>query len=311
MKPAKKVTIIVAAALIVVGFMISLGALNSMGFDFKKLNTVNYETNTYMIDEAFTNISVESDACDVRLLLSDDGSCKVICNESDEVSHSVTVQNHTLLIDSKDKRKWYEHIGFYFGNYGKMEVEIYLPQSEYESLYILGISGDIIVPDDFSFSDAKIRNTSGDVSFQGSVKNDLSVKTVSGDLYVKDANPKNLDVKSTSGTIQLTDIECQKASSETTSGEIIFSNLIASENIYIESVSGDVQLYVSDSNYLWIKTVSGDVSGSLLSEKIFKTETISGDIRVPKTTGEGECEIKTTSGDVDITYNLKYNDGID
>lgn len=279
MRTGKKNAILIAVILIVVGLFISFGGLLAMNFDFNKMNTLNFETNTYSVDEGFSHIYVEGAECDVRFRLSEDDSCRVVCNESDKIFHSVEVKDNILKIERTDNRKWYERMGIYWG---RMEIVVYLPQTEYESLYVLSVSGNIDIPNEFSFAEAEIRNTSGDVKFSAAVKNDLSVKTVSGN-------------------IELANIECQNATAASTSGEIVFSKVIAQENMHIESVSGDVDLLKCDADSLWIKTTSGDVSGTLLTEKKFITDTVSGDIDVPKSTFGGKCEIKTTSGDIEFT----------
>ncbi len=279
MRTAKKNAILIAVILIAVGLFISFGSFLAMGFDINKMNTMDFVTNTYSVDEKFSNISVKGAECDVRLVPSEDAACRVVCNEGDKISHSVTVEDDTLVIERKDNREWYEHIGIYWGG---MEIVVYLPQDEYEAIHVLSVSGDIDIPKEFSFSEAKIDNTSGDVSFSAPVKNELSVKTVSGDM-------------------ELTNIECQSVTATSTSGEIVFSKVTAQENIHIESVSGDVELLKCDAGSIWIKTTSGEVSGTLCTEKKFIVDTVSGDVDVPKSTYGGKCEIKTTSGDVEFT----------
>ena len=320
MKTSTKIVIIMAATAILIGIFIGIGALIAMKFDFTKLDNITYVTNTYQVEDAFTDISVECVECDVRLLPSEDGLCKVVCNESDKITHSVTVRGGTLSVERFDNRKWYERIGINL-NWGKMELIVYLPQNEYGSLYVRNVAGNIDIPAGFSFAKADIRNTSGNVKFIADAKNELSAKTVSGEVQLSGANPAqlrvstisgnvaidsikaetNIEAETVSGNITFTDMECRNADVESTSGDLRFSRLYASGNIHIESTSGDVRLTECDADSLLIKTISGDVSGSLLTEKIFITHTSSGDIRVPDSTSGGKCEIRTTSGDVRIT----------
>lgn len=317
MKKSKKITIVAAAITVAAGLIISFGAMCAMGFDFRKMNTVSFTVNTYQVDEDFSGISVEGAESDIRLLPSEDGSCRVVCNESDKIYHSVSVKDGVLTVTRTDTRKWYEHIGIYWG---RMEITVYLPGNEYESVYVKSLSGNITVPKDFTFGDADIRNTSGNVNFSADVKNGLSAETVSGDVYVVNTAPKDLSVKSTSGDVKLSSVktggelkiktvsgdielggaECQNITAESTSGDTEFSMAYASEKISIQSVSGEVELHGCDGDSVWIKTVSGDVSGSFLTEKVFITDTQSGDVEVPVSSTGGKCEIKTTSGDIEF-----------
>lgn len=279
MKITKKNIMIIAVVLIVAGIFLSFGALASMDFDFNKLNTLSFVTNTYSVDEEFTNISVEGAECDIRLLPSEDASCRVVCNESDRISHSVTVKDNTLTIDRTDNRKWWERIGIYLG---KMEIAVYLPQTEYEALYALSLSGTIDISEDFSFAEAEIYNTSGDVEFLASVKNDLKIKTVSGEVYVADTSPKSLNVQSTSGEVTITSVKVQSV-------------------LKAKTVSGDINLRSCDADSLLLKSTSGEISGTLCTKKKFITDTVSGDVDVPKSKSGGKCEIETTSGDIEFT----------
>ncbi|MCH5297384.1 MAG: DUF4097 family beta strand repeat protein [Ruminococcus sp.] len=321
MNKSKKISIIIAIILFVIGVIISACGLCSINFDFSTLNTMNTVTKTYTVDESFRNIHIEGAECDVRLMASNDDKCRVICNESDKISHSVSTQNETLTIKRIDNRKWYEHIGIFF--WDNIEIDVYLPEIEYKELYIKSMSGNIEIPENFTFSKADVDSTSGDVSFLSNVKKEASIKTVSGDIYVGKSSAKKIDihstsgdltissinfsdeikVKSVSGDIKLSNIECQNIISNTTSGNHTFSSVNAKNNIRIESVSGDVDLYQCDSETMNIKTTSGDVTGTLLTDKIFDIKTTSGNINVPQSDIGGKCEIRTTSGDVKLAIN--------
>ncbi len=317
MKSSKKIAIIVVVAVITIGIVLSTCAMFAMGFDFTKLNTVSFETNTYSIDNEFTSISVNGAECDIRLIPSEDEICKVVCQESDKISHTVDVKNNKLMIERRDNRKWYEYIGIYWG---RMEISIYLPQGEYEELYALNLSGDIVIPENFTFGTADIQSTSGNVSFEATVSGELSAKTTSGDVYIGNAAPGKLTAVSTSGNItvknvvsqgsvqaeavsgdiELSGVRCQNISVSTTSGDVDVSDTVTSESIQAESVSGNLEFYKCDAASLRLKTSSGDVSGTLLTQKQFLTETTSGDVDVPRASSGGKCEVMTTSGDIDF-----------
>lgn len=315
MKTSKKIVIIVAVAMIVGGLAISVSALAMLDFDFTKMNTIAFVTNTYEIDEEISSISVNGAECDVRIIPSEDGHCKVVCQESDKISHSIGVENNKLIIERHDNRKWYEHIGVYWGD---MEVAIYLPQGEYDDLYAKNLSGDIDIPEGFSFESAEVQSTSGNVRFHAAVSGELSAQSTSGEVYIGNSAPTKLTATSTSGNVtvdnvtvresvtvkavsgdmKLSGIRCKSVIANTTSGKIDFSDVITTESIRAESVSGDIDLHMCDGADLRFKTSSGDVSGTLLTEKIFLTDTTSGDVDVPRSVSGGECEVTTVSGDI-------------
>lgn len=319
MSSAKKILLIVAAACVIAGLLVCFAALAAAGFEPTELNSLTFETRTYTIEQPFTDLFVDGAECDVRLFPSEDGGCKIVCLESDKIDHTVRVIDGTLTIERVDHRKWYEHI---FGiRWGRMEVAIYLPESTYASLSVTSVSGDVAIPADFSFTDATVRSTSGNIRFLASVENGLSLKTVSGDISVQDVAPKSLQAQSTSGDVtigsvrvegelavkavsgdlELSQVDCGSLNAETASGEVGASSLRAAGNVRIKTVSGDVDLKSCDADTLWIKTTSGDVSGRLLTEKIFVTDTTSGNVRVPPSASGGTCEVTTVSGNIKFT----------
>ena len=319
MSHTKKILLIVSILCIFAGLMLCLGAFAAEGFAPAKLNSLNFESHTYTIEEPFTSLFIDGAECDVRLLPSEDGDCRVVCRESVQIDHTVRVVDGTLTVERVDHRRWYERIMNF--RWGRMEVSVYLPESTYASLSVSSVSGDVTVPADFSFTEAEVQSTSGNVRFLASVENGLSVKTVSGDLSVQEVSPKSLHVRSTSGDVtlssirvegelelrtvsgdlELSQVDCGSLDAETTSGEVDASALRAVEDLRIKTVSGDVDLRSCDADTLWIKTTSGDVSGRLLSEKIFVTNTTSGSVRVPPSASGGKCEVTTTSGDIKFT----------
>ena len=320
MKPAKKKAIRFAVACVAAGLLIGFIALAALDFNFFEMGTMAPVTNEYALAEAFTNIEVYGGSSDVRLLPSEDGACTVLCHETDRVTHTVTVEKGTLTIRRNDNRKWFEHIGFTWSYWGPMEVVISLPERAYEELYIRTPTGDVEVPGDFSFTRAEVDGSSGNIRFEAEVSGDLSVKSVSGNIRVSGVSPANLTARSTSGDIaveaarvrgtfschtvsgsqKISDVTCRSASVYATSGDVLAADLLASEDIRMENISGRLELIRCDADTLWLKNVSGDVIGSLRTAKTFAANTTSGRIRVPAddAAGGGTCEVKTVSGDI-------------
>lgn len=295
MKSAKKVWIFSSVCLIVAGFIIFLVSLVVMNFDLTRLNTVNFVTNTYTIEETFTDINISGAECNISFDYAKDGQCRVVCAEGEKISHTVSVVDDTLVIEREDRREWYERIGIYWG---KMEIVVSLPESQYNSLYAKSLSGEITIPEEFTFNNAEIITTSGDINFNAKVLNDLNVKTTSGEIHVAEITPQNITVKATSGDIELENIECNTLTTDNTSGEINLTDVVVSGNLKTQTVSGDIELQDCDAKTLYLKSTSGEISGHLLTEKNFVTSTTSGDIKVPKSAGDDKCEIITTSGDI-------------
>lgn len=276
MRRAKKIALLAGCALVVVGFLLALSALIVLRFDFSKLNTMDYHTATYPVQESFSAIRVDVTDCDVQLLPAQDGACRVECPEGPGTTYSVSVDQGILTVTQHDEGAWYNHVGIYLG---PVELTIYLPMDQYERLSVNALSGSITVPDNFSFDDIQVYTTSGSVSLSAQVAGEASVETVSGNQQLTLFQPQALRLQSTSGQIQV-------------------SQVVVGGSCHIDSVSGDVKLTDCDADDLHIQTTSGNVSAALRSPKVFSTHTTSGSVRIPQGTAGGVCEITTVSGDI-------------
>ena len=302
MSKTKKVWIIVAVCCVVVGLALSVLAFAKMGFRISGLNTTTLTTNMYYADEPFSNIEIKDVESDILLLSSQDGTCHVECTESDAIKHQVYVIGDTLTVERTDTRKWYERIGFFWGD---MCIKVYLPEKVYEKLDVTSVSGDICVSDDYAdfiFGEAVFHTTSGAILFDNVAQNGLSAQTVSGDICVLNVHGPAVDLKSTSGDIRLSDIQSDALTIKTTSGDIrLGTHVLISGPLTIDTTSGDMQLDACDAESLRLDSVSGDIVGTLLSEKHFTVHTTSGDVHVDDTpTARQTCQVSTTSGDVHI-----------
>ena len=114
MSKGMKISFIVAVALIFIGTVAFVGVMFMFKWDFAKLSTDKYETNSYEINEDFDNILIETDTANVTLVPYFDGKCSVVCYEQSNVKHSVLVRDGALTVSVEDTRKWYEYIGFNF-----------------------------------------------------------------------------------------------------------------------------------------------------------------------------------------------------
>lgn len=316
MKKQTKIWLISAAVLIVLGIMLFNAAMTVNHWDFSKISTINYQTNTYTFNKAFHNIEIKTDTADILFLPSEDGICKVVCHEKDTALHDVLVQDKTLIVKVIPVKDWVQ-IGI---SSESPKITVYLPETEYASLLIRENTGDIEIPKGFHFQSVDITTSTGDVKNYASASEDIRIKTNTGDILTENISAKNLsfsvstgkitaesvicketlEINVSTGKTNLTDISCKNLISNGTTGDIFLINLLASEKIFIERSTGDINFDGCDANEIQIKTSTGDVEGTFLSDKSFDTETDTGKISVPKGTNGGKCEIVTDTGDIKI-----------
>lgn len=320
MKKATKVWLITGAALVLIGCVLFAGVAALLKWDFTKLATVRYETNTHEISEAFDCISINSDTADIEFVLSEGGNCKVECLDEENLRHSVSVEDDTLTIELIDERSVMDHVNIGMG-VGSSRITVYLPKTEYASLLIRESTGYIEMPADFSFKDVDISLSTGDVDFGASASGLLKIRTSTGQIHTQNLSAGELDLTAstgnvtvsgvscegdvlvhvTTGKVNLTDLACKNVITSGNTGDIFMKNVLASETFSIERSTGDVAFDACDAAEIFVTTDTGDVSGTLLSDKVFLTQTDTGDVDVPKTITGGRCEITTDTGDVRIS----------
>lgn len=254
-------TVIVAVSLILFGAVLSLTALSAMDYNFELLNTVNLDSRTVEVTDEFDSLDISTAEGDVTLLPSTDGHAHVTFRDSKKITHTVAVKDGTLTVTRIDSRKWYEHIGIYWGT---MDITVYLPEAQYDSVRLKSVSGNVVVKDEFEFTELNALSTSGDVTLFDITADSAGVKTVSGDIVLK--------------------------------------NVSVAGDATVKSTSGDVEFERLSAATLDIKTVSGDIDGSVTEPMLYTADTVSGDVKLPPSFRDGgSCTLKTTSGDIEIT----------
>lgn len=246
----------VGALLLIIGAVLSVGALAVNGFRFDGLEGVSYEVVTYVPEGEFDRLDVSAVDAEIHIQPSQDGICRVVCDEREDAQYSVEVQNGVLTVYCEDNWRAGIHI--------KLKTPllmIELPEKEYAELKVHSVSGDIDLWR-LRIDALAIDATSGEVGLEKLTLGSLDVETVSGDVDLKDSVA--------TGDVRI----------DTTSGEVGFENADAA-NFYITSVSGDVEGSLCSGKRFDVQTVSGDVKvpkGE--SGGAFKANTISGDVEI-------------------------------
>lgn len=313
-----KIWLLIAVSLILLGAILFTLVMSANHWDFFKLNTEHYITNTHIPEDAFHSITVATDTADIDFVLSEDGTCKVVCYESDTESHVITVEDDTLMIRLENRKKWYDYIGFSFE---QPKVTVYLPKTEYDTLTINEHTGDIEIPGAFTFTSMDITSTTGRVKNYASAADSISIETNTGNIHTENISTGSLSLTVTTGDITatavqcredvavrvntgdalLTDLVCKNLHSTGSTGDLSLRNVIASGQFFIERDSGDVNFDGCDAAQITVQADTGHVKGSLLSDKIFLAETDTGRVDVPLSTNGGTCRITTDTGNIIIS----------
>ena len=298
MKSATKKWLIAAAALLTVGALIFVAVMSVYRWDFSKLGTEKYETNTYEITQPFSNISIRTDTADICFAAAEDGQCKAVCRETKKVRHSVSVEGDTLTVQSADARKWYEHIGI---DTGSVLVTVFLQEQVYESLTVKESTGDIEIAKELNFKNVDLSVSTGAVDLLADVAGTAKIKTSTGDICVKNITAGTLDLTVSTGEITLENVQCGKLQSKGSTGDLLLKNVNAAGKITLERSTGNIKFDRSDAAEISVQTSTGNVTGTLASEKVFDTKTNTGTRKVPKTASGGICKVRTSTGNIILT----------
>ena len=270
--------LIAAGILLLAGLIAGTAGMILLDFDFTNLSTETYTTTTTEITENFTAISVELDTADIRLIRSEDESCRAVIRDSEKEKYTVSVRENTLILETRET-PWWDHIALI--SFTSPEIDLYLPRDAYDTLRIESDTGDAEIPAGFRFARAEIETDTGDVFWYAPVTDSLALSTDTGDITVQNVSVGGLELETDTGDVLLTDVICRQFEAE--------------------SSTGDIRMERFDADSIRIETSTGDVTGTLLSEKIFVTETDTGRVRVPSGSSGGRCEIHTDTGDIELT----------
>lgn len=314
----KKAFIIIAVVLVVAGLAVMAGVMIAVRFDFGKFKKTNTVTNTYAPEGNFTSVDIDTDTADILLLPSDDGKLKVVCEETEKIKHSVTVEDSVLLIKVEDTRDWTDRFMFFADS---MKITVYLPAGKYESIKIREETGDVSLPSDFSFGDIDIKISTGNVDCSASADGEIGIETSTGNITLSGTASKSavlkastghvsvkgaavsegLSVRVSTGKTTVSDSSCGSFETDGSTGRLTMRNF-TSGSFNIERGTGDVIFEDCDAGEIRVKTSTGDVTGTLRTGKNFITGTSTGSVSLPASSPDGgRCEIRTSTGDIAIS----------
>lgn len=285
---------------IVLFSLIGLVALSIIVSVIRSLYLLSTEvTSTYDIKEEYNDIQIDTRIHDINISFTNDSTNKVIYTENKDISLDVRVENGTLKISNIDNRKFY----FMMFDLGKKKVDIYLSKDLINSLNIKSKTSDITISSGFSFNDAIIDNSTGDISFKSNVLNDLTISASTGNIELSNVNVGgSLKTHTSTGRNKFTGVQANKLEMESSTGGAKLSNtIITTEFIYIGS-TGNLTLDGFDSDTALITLSTGGVTGTVLSTKFFIASSGTGHVSVPPTKDGETYRIETSTGNIEITY---------
>ena len=302
---------------LVFGFMLLIVGSIMFGISYKNRSDDRVLTKIIEINESFNDIDINLKTADLELIKSDEAKTKLVIDEKKKVIHTAHVESNKLIVEVKDERRWFEKIFNFDFN---LKVTVYLPSTSYENLTVISSTGDVIVPNDFSFTNVKSVMDTGNITLKSNISNLVDVKTSTGNITIENTNSTNvkatastgninlvneeaaelIDVSASTGNVKLTDTKAKDLKVKTSTGDIKLIRYISSNDIYLRASTGNVKFEDSDSNTIDVETSTGSITGVLLTDKTFLTHSDTGKITVPTGTTGGNCKLVTDTGRINI-----------
>ncbi len=295
----KGILFTLSGILCVIGLCIAFVGMLNLGFDFNQLNMSQSKQTEYEITDSFENINIDLLTSDVIFVESQDGKCKVVCDEREKLEHYVTVNNGTLEITQKDTRKWYDYIGIFLDD---VKVTIYLPEENYTSASITVTTGAIKINSEFYIKNIVANATTGNIVINKIHSDNIKLSVTTGNISLQNTTvQENVELKTTTGKINCNNVNCYSLKSKCSTGTIDFADTLVYDELIAENGTGDINLNKVDMKHGKLSTSTGDVKGSLLSPKQFDARSTTGKVNVPVSEGIHQCEIRAVTGDINIS----------
>lgn len=257
MKKSTKIWLITAAVLVFAGITGLACTVGVAEWDLSDLGEKELKTQTYNIDEDFTDISIKADTEDIVLLPSENGESKVVCEHKDSKECEVTVEDGTLIIKTYETGKWYENIRF-FGFYSE-KITVYLNKPQYSDVDIECSTGDIDIGS-FMFGTLKTKISTGDISIKNTNCEKLISTGSTGDIKLQNVIASlEFNIKRSTGDITFDNCDAGEMTVKTSTGDVI-GTLLTDKVFVTDSSTGDIKVPEGTSGGKCnVKTSTGDI----------------------------------------------------
>ncbi|MBC3900237.1 DUF4097 family beta strand repeat protein [Acetobacterium malicum] len=311
MQSNKKIIMLVAGGLIILGFVIALLAFALAGFNWNSFNTsLPDEETSYSYDLAsVSSLTVSELDADVLIVGTDEDKIKITCFENKKDAYTIQLQaNGNLNIKRSLYKHWYEYIGFNISNQ-KRTLTVSVPKNFAGEMEAATMSGNLDLTNFDGLAAINTSTASGQITLKNvTTNNHLNASTLSGNFDLDNLRTdKDIEIGTSSGEIQFNDGKIAgNMSISSLSSNIDLVDTSINGDVSIGNSSGNVNLNKLAANNLSITTLSGNVRGSILGDPgnyTITADSLSGTIDIPRSgNGKNTFDISTSSGNIDIEF---------
>ncbi|WKY44411.1 DUF4097 family beta strand repeat-containing protein [Eubacteriaceae bacterium ES2] len=311
MQSIKKIIMLIAGGLIILGLVIVFLAFALAGFNWHSFNTaLPDEEHIYSYDLAgVSSLSVSELDAEVLIVGSDEDNIKITCSENKKDAYGIQLHaNGELDINRSFYKHWYEYIGFNISN-KKRTLTVSVPRSFSGEVDVNTMSGDLDLNNFDGINALNISTSSGQITITNVTANDyIKASTMSGDFALDTLHTGNeIELETSSGEIQVSNGEIAgNMTVSSLSGNIDLSDTQINGDSSFNSSSGEVRLNLFSAKNISVTTLSGDVEGRILGDPgnyTITADSLSGTINIPQSAnGKNTFDMSTSSGNIDIEF---------
>ena len=232
-----RIWIVIAIVLIVIGAVLGGVSFAALDYDYKALNTADYETTEFEVKEDFKNISLNADTENIFFETSDNSTCKIVCYSDRKDRYQVGVSEDTLMLTKDHTVKI--HLGLVTES---PKITVYLPKDTYETLFVDADTGNVTLPGTFSFDTVTVKLDTGKINMDSSVSGDISLTTDTGKIYLRNVDTDGkLTIRTQTGDVTLEGCDASEVSIKTDTGDVTGS-FLTGKTITADSDTGKVNI---------------------------------------------------------------------
>ena len=304
MKKSKVILIVISVVCILIGAAMMGGAYYALASDAsEKIADARFQKKTHTVTEPFTKLNIRTISSSIEILPSSDGTCRIVCDDNEKLYHDFSVtespQGTQLNINQRDDWQWYEML---YGLYrvDELKVQVYLPAAEYDLLHADSANGDITIAPDFRCRTVNTYTAGGNTKITDLQTGHLTAHTVSGDLILRGTDAaEDVFLESISGFMQIENLKATNVTTHSSSGGMALEN-VSSDYLRATSVSGEIRVMGSDfRNTSYFETGSGNMEITASDCGEQSITAISGDVSLQNITGTS-LNARNTSGEIII-----------
>ncbi len=237
----------------------------AQNWDFLKIQTTKFETNTHAIQDPYSNISINIDTADLIILPTEETTTSVVCFEQEKAKHTVEVKDNTLYIQVVDTRAWYEHISISFQS---PKITVYLPQEEYETVLVKASTADIRM-ETLSAKTLDLALSTGDMTLTNIQCMNIKAAATTGDIHLKQViASQEFTVKNSTGDVIVEGCDADRLKIQTSTGDI--KGWLLSPKVFLSHAdTGSVSVpQTTEGGLCELHTGTGDIDVDALSAQV-------------------------------------------